>query len=432
MTITTPDGNGPFTREHPLTTDEDISSDAFWHQTFEARDETFARLRAEAPVSWHESRHVTDVPEEYHEAGFWALTKKEDITFASQNHQIFSSDQANGGVTFRAIDRSAAAPPTFLTMDPPNHTRYRQIMSAAFTPKAVNRLSEKINERAEQIVSAVEGGGEFDFVKDVAAKLPMLTVADLVGVPESLVRTFAEAGDNFVGAGDPEFAVEGLSRQEFAFQQIQVLTQIGADLVEYRRSNPGDDIATALANFEPDGKPLSTQDIGSMMLLLSVAGNDTTKQTTSRSVVSLWRNPDQKAWLTEDFDGRIAASIEEFVRHASPVIQFARTAMEDVEIRGQQIERGDKVVLFYCSGNRDEESWPDAHVFDLQRERVPHVGFGGGGVHYCLGNGVAKAQLRALFREILTRLPDMEVGEPEYLRSDFINGVKHLPVRIPA
>ncbi|WP_426323273.1 cytochrome P450 [Microbacterium sp. E-13] len=432
MTITTPDGNRLFTREHPLTTDEDISSDTFWHQTFEARDETFARLRADAPVSWHGSRHVTDVPEEYQEAGFWALTKKEDITFASQSHHIFSSDQANGGVSFRAIDRSTAAPPTFLTMDPPDHTRYRQIMSAAFTPKAVTRLSEKINERAEQIVSAVEGGGEFDFVKDVAAKLPMLTVADLVGVPESLVHTFAEAGDNFVGAGDPEFGVEGLSRQEFAFQQIQVLTQIGVDLVEYRRSNPGDDIATALANFEPDGKPLSTEDIGSMMLLLSVAGNDTTKQTTSRSVVSLWRNPDQKAWLTEDFDGRIAASIEEFVRHASPVIQFARTAMEDIEIRGQQIERGDKVVLFYCSGNRDEESWPDAHVFDLQRERVPHVGFGGGGVHYCLGNGVAKAQLRALFHQILTRLPDMEVGEPEFLRSDFINGVKHLPVRIPA
>lgn len=432
MTITTPDGSRFFSRKHPVTTDEDISSDAFWSQTFEERDEAFARLRADAPVSWHRSRDVPDVPEEYLEAGFWALTKKEDVTFASQNHDIFSSDQRNGGITFRALDRGAAGPPTFLTMDPPEHTRYRQIMSAAFTPKAVNRLSEKITERAEQIVDGVVGGGQFDFVTDVAAKLPMLTVADLVGVPESLVTTFAEAGDNFVGAGDPEFAVEGMSRREFAFQQVQTLTQIGADLVEFRRSNPADDIATALANFQPDGKPLSTEDIGSMMLLLSVAGNDTTKQTTSRSVVSLWRNPDQKAWLTEDFDARIAPSIEEFVRHASPVIQFARTVMEDVEIRGQKIERGDKVVMFYCSGNRDEEAWPDAHTFDLQRERVPHVGFGGGGVHYCLGNGVAKAQLRALFSQILTRLPDMEVGEPEYLRSDFINGVKHLPVRVPA
>jgi cytochrome P450 len=432
VTITTPDGTRFFQREHPFTTDEDISSDAFWAQTFEERDETFARLRADAPVSWHPSRHTPEVPEQYQESGFWALTKKEDVSFASQNHEIFSSDQANGGITFRALNRDLTGPPTFLTMDPPNHTRYRQIMSAAFTPKAVNRLSEKIRERAEQIVDGVAGGGEFDFVKDVAAKLPMLTVADLVGVPESLVHAFADAGDNFVGAGDPEFAVEGVTRQEFASQQIAILTQIGADLVEYRRTHPADDIATALAHFEPDGAPLTVADIGSMMLLLSVAGNDTTKQTTTRSVVSLWRDPAQKEWLTEDFDARIAPSIEEFVRHASPVIQFARTTMEDVEIRGQKIERGDKVVLFYCSGNRDEESWPDAHRFDLQRERVPHVGFGGGGVHYCLGNGVAKAQLRALFQQILTRLPDMEVGEPEYLFSDFINGVKHLPVRIPA
>jgi cytochrome P450 len=410
VTITTPDGTPFFQREHPFTTDEDISSDGFWSRTFEHRDETFARLRADAPVSWHPARHARDVPEQYQETGFWALTKKDDVAFASQNHELFSSDQVNGGITFRAIDREMTGPPTFLAMDPPDHTRYRQIMSAAFTPKAV----------------------EFDFVKDVAAKLPMLTVADLVGVPESLVHAFAEAGDNFVGAGDPEFAIEGVSRQQFAFEQIEVLTQIGADLVEFRRSNPGDDIATALANFQPDGRPLTTQEIGSMMLLLSVAGNDTTKQTTSRSVVSLWREPEQKAWLSEDFDARIAASIEEFVRHASPVIQFARTAMEDVEIRGQKIERGDKVVLFYCSGNRDEDAWSDAHVFDLRRERVPHVGFGGGGVHYCLGNGVAKAQLRALFSQILTRLPDMEVGEPEYLFSDFINGVKHLPVRVPA
>jgi cytochrome P450 len=430
VTITQPEGIRPFTREHPITTDEDLSSDEFWDKSFDEREVTFARLRGKAPVSWHAPRHTPEVPGEYQQAGFWAITKKDDITFASQNHQLFSSAQRNGGITFRALDPTRTGPATFLEMDPPDHTRYRQIMSAAFTPKAVGRLSEKITARAEEIVDAVSGGGEFDFVTDVSAKLPMLTVADLVGVPESLVQTFAHAGDNFVGAGDPEFAVEGVSRPEYAAEQIRILTEIGWDLVQHRKTHPADDVATALANFEPDGKPLTVSDIGSMMLLLSIAGNDTTKQTTSRSVVSLWRNPDQKAWLAEDFDARIAASIEEFVRHASPVVQFARAALEDVEIRGQLIEKGDKVVLFYCSGNRDEDSWPDAEVFDLRRERIPHVGFGGGGVHYCLGNGVAKAQLRALFKQILTRLPDMEVGEPEYLRSDFINGVKHLPVRI--
>ncbi len=432
MTLITPNESRPFSREHPITTDEDISSDTFWDQPFDVRDETFARLRKTAPVSWHPRRNTPEVAEEYQPAGFWALTKKEDISFASQNHGIFSSDTRNGGISFHAVDPRFETTPTFLTMDPPDHTRYRQIMSAAFTPKAVARLTEKITERAEQIVDAVAGGGEFDFVRDVSAKLPMLTVADLVGVPESLVQTFAHAGDNVVGAADPEFVAELANPQEYILEQTRILTQIGVDIVEHRRTHPASDIATALANFQPDGRPLNEAEIGSMMLLLSVAGNDTTKQTTTRTVVSLWRNPDQRQWLIEDFDGRIAASIEEFVRHASPVLQFARTALQDVEIRGQHIERGDKVLLFYCSGNRDEDSWPDAHRFDIRRRPVSHVGFGGGGVHYCLGNGVAKAQLRALFKQILTRLPDMEVGEPELLRSDFINGVKRLPVRIAA
>ncbi|MET8054662.1 cytochrome P450 [Streptosporangium sp. NPDC005286] len=432
MTYTTPDGIRLFTREHPVTTDEDLSSDAFWDQPFEVRDETFSRLRRHAPVSWHKPRFAPEAGDEHQQAGFWALTRKDDISFASQNHQIFSSDQRNGGIIWRARDLSRQPAITFIEMDPPEHTRTRQIMSAAFTPKAVGRLSAKIEERAEQIIDSVADRGEFDFVTEVSAKLPMLTVADLVGLPESLVHAFAEAGDNLVGVQDPEFRPEGVGPLEYAQEQIRILTEIGVDLVAHRRTHPSDDIATALANFEIDGRPLTVDEIGQTMVLFSVAGNDTTKQTTSRSVISLWRNPDQKAWLTEDYDNRIAQSIEEFVRHASPLIQFARTAMEDVEIRGQKIERGDKVMLFYCSGNRDEEAWPDAHVFDIQRERVPHVGFGGGGVHFCLGNGVAKAQLRALFKQILTRLPDMEVGEPEFLRSDSINGVKRLPVRIAA
>jgi len=429
MTIT--DSPKPFSNSHPVTTSEDLSSDAFWDQTFEQRDETFARLRKDAPVSWHLPRHVVDVPAEEVDAGFWALTKRDDINLASQDHSTFSSDQQKGGMTFRSLDRATLGPPTFLSMDPPFHTRYRQIMSAAFTPKAVGRLREQIEARAEQIVDRVVGGGRFDFVGEVSAKLPMLTVADLVGVPESQVEAFAEAGDNFVGAGDPEFLAPGGDRLAWAMHQIDVLRQIGVDLVEYRRRKPSDDIATALANARFDGEPLGPEDIGSVMLLLSVAGNDTTKQTTTRTVMSLWQNPEQRDWLAADYDGRIGQSIEEFIRHASPVLEFARTVLRDTEIRGQQIQAGDKVVLFYCSGNRDEEVWEDPHRFDLQRERRPHVGFGGGGVHFCLGNGVAKAQLRALFSQILTRLPSMEVGAPEYLRSDFINGVKHLPVVVP-
>ena len=418
-----------FATAHPLTTDKDISSEEFWHQPFEKRDETFYWLRQNAPVSWHKPLVDPALPPELHgEAGFWAVTRARDIQYVSQNNELFSS--AGGSVALRPNHPDLAQPPTFLEMDPPQHTRYRQIMSAAFTPKSVARLSGKISQRAAQIIDRVAGAGTIDFVTEVSARLPMLTIADMLGVPDSLTETFARAGDNMIGARDPEILPPGVSSADFAFQQLVILRQIGVDLVHYRRGNPSSDIATALANAELDGRKLTDDDITSVMLLLSVAGNDTTKQTTTSTVISLDRNPAQRAWLTEDFDGRIAASIEEFIRHASPVIEFARTAMRDTELSGQEITQGDKVAIFYCSGNRDESVFEDPHRFDLSRPRRPHVGFGGGGVHYCLGNGVAKAQLRALFSEILTRLPRMEIGEPEYLYSEFIHGVRHLPVTI--
>jgi cytochrome P450 len=418
-----------FATVHPVTTDKDISSEAFWHRTFEERDETFGWLRKNAPVSWHEPLEDPQLPREVHgEAGFWAVTRAADIQYVSQNNELFSS--AAGSIGLRPRHPAMMQSPTFLEMDPPEHSRYRRVMSAAFTPKAVARLTEKISQRAAQIVDRVIGAGEIDFVKEVAARLPMLTIADMVGVPDSLTETFAHAGDNMVGARDPEIVPPGVSPIDFALQQMGILREIGVDLVRHRREHPEADIATALAHAELNGQRLTEDDIGSVMLLLSVAGNDTTKQTTTRTVISLDRNRDQRAWLMEDFDGRIPAAIEEFIRHACPVLEFARTAMDDTELGGQKIDAGDKVGIFYCSGNRDESVFEDPHRFDLSRPPRPHVGFGGGGVHFCLGNGVAKTQLRALFREILTKLPDMEVGEPEYLYSEFINGVRRLPVRI--
>ncbi|MFD6515699.1 cytochrome P450 [Rhodococcus sp. NPDC060176] len=419
--------------EHPLTApDIDITSIEFWNRPFAERDKTFEWLRKNAPLSWHKPLDRPHFKPDHGEPGFWAVVKSADIAFVSQNHEIFSSDQLKWrGVGFAPKDPEMYGGQNFVMMDPPDHTRFRQIISSGFTPKAVKRLRDKIEERAEQIVARVVGAGEFDFVTEVASKLPMLTIADLVGVPESLVQDFAKAGDNLVGAADPEVCPEGMSPVEFTVQQIEILAQIGNDLVDFRRRNPANDIATALANTEFDGKPLSESDVTAMMLLLSVAGNDTTKQTTSHTAMSLAKNPDQKRWLTEDFDGRIAQSIEEFIRHASPVQEFARTATADVEVGGRQINRGDKLVMFYCSGNRDEDTFDDPHRFDLQRSpNNNHVAFGGGGVHYCLGHMVAKAQLRALYSQILTKLPTMEVGEPVYLFSEFINGIKHLPVRV--
>jgi cytochrome P450 len=417
-----------FSTEHEFKTDKDISSQQFWSRSFAERDETFGWLRRNAPVSWHPPYEDPMMPPEIHgEAGFWAVTRADDIRTESQNHELFSSE--GGGVSFRPSHPDLVFAPTFLEMDPPQHNKYRQAISAAFTPKGVGRIVEQINQRAAQIVERVVGAGEFDFVHEVSAKLPMLTIADLVGVPESLTETFARAGDALVSGPDEASIASGESPLDFTLRQYKTLGEIGVDMVRHRREHPADDVATALANYSVDGEHLSDEDIQSMMALLSVAGNDTTKQTTSHTVVSLDRNPSQREWLLADFDGRIMQAVEEFIRHASPVIEFGRRAVADTELAGQKIAAGDKVVMFYCSGNRDESVFAEPHRFDLTRSRSPHVGFGGGGVHFCLGNGVAKAQLRALFREITQRLPHLEVDEPVLLRNEFINGIAHLPAR---
>lgn len=417
-----------YATEHPITTSEDISSTAFWRRPFDERDQTFARLRESAPVSWHEPLETPGIhPEEHGERGFWAIVRVDDIRHVSENNLTFSSARP-GVISARPVHPAYVLPASFTEMDSPLHGKFRMSMSRGFTPKAVKLLGDKIQLRATQIVDRVVGAGDFDFVSEVSSRLPMLTVADLVGIPESLVEAFAEAGDNMVSSNDDRIRTPGMTPLEFSMQQRATLQAIGVEAVNERRKRPANDVATALASLEIDGVGLTDTEIGAMMQNLSIAGNDTTKQTTTRTVVALDRNPEQRAWLEEDFDGRIAGSVEEFVRYASPILSFARTALTDTEIGGQPISAGDKVVMFYCSGNRDETQFDDPQRFDLSRTRNAHVAFGGGGIHYCLGNGVAKAQLRALFAQILTKLPHMTVGEPEYLHSDFVNGVTRLPV----
>lgn len=420
-------------RTHPVTTDKDISSVAFWQRPFRERDETFRWLRHNAPVSWHPPLEVPELPPEIHgEAGFWAVVRFDDVAFVSQHHDLFSSDQEKyGAISLRPSVPALMLRPSFMTMDPPLHTRYRQILGRAVTPRSAARLTGRIDERSAQIVDRVRGAGDIDFVPEVAGRLPMMTLADMIGVPDSQVDAFITAADRYVGTSDPG-TTAGLDPVAFAVRQMAVLREIGCDTVRHRRSHPADDIGTALAYGEIDGRPLTDDEIESVILLLTVAGYDTTKQTTSLTLVQLWRNPDQRAWLAADFETRIPGAMEEFVRHASPVMSFARTATADVELGGRTIRAGDKVVLFFASANRDDSVFPDPHRFDLERPRIRHFGYGGG-VHYCLGSHIARAELRGMFRQILAKLPDMEVGEPEPLRRhrEFIHGISRLPVRIP-
>jgi cytochrome P450 len=414
-----------FATAHPLTTDLDISSAAFWAQPFDARERTFARLRAEAPVSWHPS---VEVGYEHPQQGFWAVTLAEDITTVSHDSERF---QSRFGTTLDPLSPDGAAGGFFLNMDPPEHTRYRRLVSAAFTPKAVASIAGRIQANATSIVDSLVGAGDFDFVQACSGRLPMTTVSDIVGVPEADRERVALAAENLVGGAD----AAGLppdERQTLIYSEVLYLFQLGADLAAHRRRNPGNDLLTGLVQGEIDGHRLTDENIGQFMVLMAVAGNDTTKQTTTQAMLALRSHPEQRDWLLADFDTRIGPAIEEFVRYASPVLQFTRTAAADTELRGVPISAGDKVAIFYCSGNRDERVFDRPGEFDPRRAPNPHVGFGGGGAHFCLGNGVARTQLRAILGELLRRVPDIEFGEPVQLVSNFINGISELPAHVPA
>ncbi|MEW1963702.1 cytochrome P450 [Microbacterium sp. NPDC077644] len=404
--------------------DIDISSNEFWAKSFDEREKSFAELRSRGGVTWHPS---VEVSFPHAEPGFWAITQAEQINEISLDHESFITDP---GVNVEPIPYALSKSLTFLLqIDQPEHTLLRGLVSAAFTPKQVLKIQDQIFGNAAEIVDRVVGAGEIDFASQIAGVLPMRTVSDMVGVSVADREAVATAAERLIGrsdsaTGNPADVLQGM------IDARDFLHSVGSSLAAHRRRNPADDLMTNLVEARIDGVGLSDDQIGSFMVLFAVAGNDTTKQTTSRTIYSLDRNRDQRDWLLEDYDGRIAVSIEEFVRHGSPVIGFARTATRDYELGGEIIRSGDKVVLFYCSGNRDGQRFADPSRFLLSRKPNRHFGFGGGGVHFCLGNGVAKTQLKALFGQLLSKAPDIEVGEPEALISRSINGIKRLPVRI--
>jgi cytochrome P450 len=408
--------------------DLDISSGAFWAQTFNEREQTFARLRHDSQregLTWQEPVE-TNFP--HAETGFWAATRNEDISYISKHHEIFSSAE---GVGVSPLPKEAqAAVSFFLMMDPPKHTVFRRLISAAFTPRQVARIQSQIEANAREIVDNLVGAGEVDFVTACSAILPMRTVSDMIGIAPEDREAVARAAEAMFAGVDEQAVADGIDSVTFLISQMMLLRDAAIEIAKDRRRHPKDDLMTAIVQAEVDGQRLTDDHIGAFMVLLSTAGNDTTKQTTSHSILALDRHPEQREWLIADFDNHIGTAVDEFVRYASPVMDFARTATTDTEIRGSKIQAGEKVALFYCSGNRDESVFDRPGDFILSRSPNHHVGFGGHGVHYCLGSNVAKTQLRALFRELLTRLPGIEIGEPEWLPNQFVHGIKRLPARV--
>ncbi len=410
--------------------DVDLSSRAFWSTTMDEREKSFAFLRENRPVTWHppfEDQLLED-PDDH---GFWAVVTYDDLVEVTKRHDDFLSGP---GILMESLPAELVeAGQSIIGMDPPRHTKLRRLVASAFTPKQMRRIEDRIRANARMVVDNLiqqldQGDGSCDFVAECAELLPMHNINDIMGVPDGERQKAAHEMKVGTGWNDPELVGEG--REQVLGRLFEAMTYshgLASSLAQARRDEPTDDLVTSLAEAEIDGQRLTDDEIGAFFVLLTIAGNDTTRQSTSHALRALTDFPAQREWLLEDLENRVTPAVEEFVRWATPIMTFRRTAARDVELHGQHITEGDKVVMFYSSANRDGTRIERPYEFDLSRDPNPHVGFGGGGIHHCLGNQLARTQLRALFTELLTRVPDLRAGEPTLMPGNFFHVVKRMP-----
>jgi cytochrome P450 len=364
------------------------------------------------------------MPPEMLSDGYWALTRYADIRQVSRDEHTFCSGR--GVMFFDAPPELFEATLSFIAMDAPRHTKLRGLVASAFTPRQIARLEERIAVHARDVVTELLQHREGDFVQLCAKQVPMRMIAEMIGVSGEDEERLQLAAEALVNTGDPEFFGDR-DPLMVAGENIWAISQMATGLAEERMAHPTEDLMSALVAAEVDGERLTTAEIAAFFNLLAVAGNDTTRHSTSHAAKALDDHPDQRDHLLEDLEGRLPTAVEEFVRWASPVTTFRRTATRDTEIAGQPIAAGEKVVMFYGSGNRDERAFGDPYRFDVSRTPNHHLGFGGGGIHYCLGASLARTQLRCIFHELLSRAPGLRLGEPVPMVSSVINGVKRMP-----
>jgi cytochrome P450 len=399
-----------------------ISPLSFWELTAEEREPYFKVLRDERPISWHPPIEGTLIPAPVD--GVWAVTRNEDIAYVSKHPEIFSSAQ---GVQIEAVPEEILdAAQSFLGMDGIKHSNLRRLISSVFTPRQVARIQDQVNNQAVRIVDDLLKTKSGDFIEQVSKRLPMWTIYEMIGLPKEKRDEAAHHADGMVSWADADVAAGREPGQVLNDSLVGLLT-LGLELAEERRAHPEGDLMSQLLEAEVDGRRLTDDELGAFFVLLSVAGNDTTRNTMTLTTMALQQYPDQRDLLVNDFDGHIKPAIEEFVRWASPVMTFRRTATRDTMLHDQEIKQGDWVMMMYSSGNRDERAFTDPNTFDIRRKPNPHVAFGGGGPHYCMGAFLAKMQLEAFFRELIFRAPTLRVGEPKYLTGNFVYALKSLP-----
>ncbi len=376
-------------------------------------------LREHAPVFWHEDGGGNGWP------GFWAITRHDDVEHISRHPDTFSSHRRLALFNETPEQEIELQRLMMLNMDPPQHTRQRSFVNRGFTPRMIGQLEKHIQEICNELIDDVASRGEADFVRDIAAPLPLYVICELIGAPPQDRDRLFDLSNRLIGYDDPDFQV---ADGDNVLAATEVYTYAN-ELAERRRAQPRDDIVTQLLGPDDRGDVLTTEEFDLFVLLLTVAGNETTRNAASGGMLALFRNPAQ--WERLRADPSLAdTAAEEIVRWVSPVNLFRRTAIRETEIRGKQIAEGDKVVVFYSSANRDDAVFTDPFAFDIARSPNPHVGFGGGGPHFCLGRHLAGLELRVLFSTLADRIPDIELAaEPRRLRSNFINGIKEMPVR---
>ncbi len=410
-----------FPATSPLTVAEiELGQLEVWARPDAEREAIFKLLRDEAPISFHEEPVIEGFGQG---PGFWALTRFDDVIYASRHAELFCSSR--GGSNIGDIPGEMGEfLGSIINMDDPRHARLRRLVSSGFTPKELNKLLDSVKLAARDVVDSVAAKGECDFVSEIAAELPLRIICDMAGVPQSQRHTVLEQTNIILGLGDPEY----VNSFEDLLGAFMTLHQMASELGQQRLDDPTDDITSTLMHAEVDGERLTLTEFASFFILLVVAGNETTRTAISHGMLELTRNPDQKALWISDFDALAQNAVEEIVRYATPVIHFRRTATQDTEISGHPFKEGEKVVLWFNSANRDERAFPDPFRFDITRSPNAHAGYGGGGPHFCLGANLARREISVMFEELFRRLPDIEItGEPEMLQSSFIHGIKRMP-----
>lgn len=382
----------------------------------------FAELRATEPVHWV-SQHPGIAG--FADEGYWAVTRHADVKYVSTHPELFSSTTNTAIIRFNEhIERDAidAQRLILLNMDPPEHTRVRQIVQRGFTPRAIRALEDNLRGRALAIAAnAAARSGPFDFVTEVACELPLQAIAELIGIPqEDRLRIF-EWSNKMISYDDPEYAITEEVGQQSAMELIAYAMNMSAE----RKQCPAKDIVTMLVAAEDEGN-LASDEFGFFVLMLAVAGNETTRNAITHGMHAFLTHPDQWELYKRE---RPATTAEEIVRWATPIVSFQRTATQDTELGGQKIKQGDRVGLFYSSANRDPEVFDSPDVFDITRDPNPHLGFGGGGPHFCLGKSLAAMEINLIFNALADAMPGLTlVSDPRRLRSAWVNGVKELQV----